>query len=85
MSYFTLIYLKLKGMKTKMSIFCIVLFIILMILGIPIAVSLGISCVATLYFFTDIPLNLIAQSMFSSMNSFVMAAVPLFVCWHYYG
>ena len=79
MSYFTLIYLKLKGMKTKMSIFCIVLFIILMILGIPIAVSLGISCVATLYFFTDIPLNLIAQSMFSSMNSFVMAAVPLFV------
>jgi tripartite ATP-independent transporter DctM subunit len=50
-----------------------------MFLGIPVAVSLGFSSVMTLVLFTDIPLTLISQSMFSSMNSFIMVAVPLFI------
>lgn len=62
-----------------MSIFLIILFFVLMFLGIPVAVSLGFSSVLTLMLFTDIPLTLISQSMFSSMNSFIMVAVPLFI------
>ncbi|ETA82582.1 TRAP transporter large permease [Youngiibacter fragilis] len=62
-----------------MSIFLIALFFILMFLGIPVAVSLGFSSVLTLALFSDIPLTLISQSMFSSMNSFIMVAVPLFI------
>lgn len=62
-----------------MSIFLIILFFVLMFLGIPVAVSLGFSSVLTLLLFTDIPLTLISQSMFSSMNSFIMVAVPLFI------
>jgi tripartite ATP-independent transporter DctM subunit len=62
-----------------MSIFLIALFFILMFLGIPVAISLGFSSVLTLVFFSDIPLTLISQSMFSSMNSFIMVAVPLFI------
>ncbi len=62
-----------------MSIFLISLFFILMFLGIPVAVSLGFSSVLTLALFSDIPLTLISQSMFSSMNSFIMVAVPLFI------
>ena len=62
-----------------MSIFLIALFFTLMFLGIPVAVSLGFSSVMTLVLFTDIPLTLISQSMFSSMNSFIMVAVPLFI------
>lgn len=62
-----------------MSIFLIVLFFILMFLGIPIAISLGFSSVVTLILFTDIPLSLITQAMFSSMNSFIMVAIPLFI------
>lgn len=62
-----------------MSIFLITLFFILMFLGIPVAVSLGFSSVLTLALFSDIPLTLISQSMFSSMNSFIMVAVPLFI------
>ncbi|MBW8382266.1 MAG: TRAP transporter large permease [Youngiibacter sp.] len=62
-----------------MSIFLISLFFVLMFLGIPVAVSLGFSSVLTLAIFSDIPLTLISQSMFSSMNSFIMVAVPLFI------
>lgn len=62
-----------------MSITLIIIFIALMIFGVPLAVSLGIASVATLAIFTDTPLNLIIQSMFSSMNSFLMVAVPLFI------
>jgi len=48
-------------------------------LAYPVAVSLGFSSVLTLALFSDIPLTLISQSMFSSMNSFIMVAVPLFI------
>ena len=62
-----------------MSIFLLVLFFLLILLGIPIASSLGISVVAAVLFFTDVPLSVVIQSMFSSMNSFIMVAVPLFI------
>lgn len=62
-----------------MSIFLLILFFVLLFLGIPIAASLGISVVATILFFTDVPLSIVIQSMYSSMNSFVMVAVPLFI------
>lgn len=62
-----------------MSIALLFIFLILMIIGVPVAVALGIASLITLVVFTDIPVNLIIQSMFSSMNSFVMVAVPLFL------
>lgn len=62
-----------------MSIALLAIFFLLMLLGLPIAVSLGISSVLVILFFLDIPLNLVIQSMFSSMNSFLMVAVPLFI------
>ncbi|ASS89453.1 TRAP transporter large permease [Aeribacillus pallidus] len=62
-----------------MSIFLLGLFFILILLGIPIASSLGISVVAAVLFFTEVPLSVVIQSMFSSMNSFIMVAVPLFI------
>ncbi|SFO94231.1 TRAP transporter large permease [Salibacterium halotolerans] len=62
-----------------MSIFLIVLFFLFMMIGLPVAVSLGVSSIVTIFAFSDIPLNIVAQSMFSSMNSFIMVAVPLFI------
>lgn len=62
-----------------MSIFLLVLFFILMFIGIPIATSLGISVVASVLIFTDVPISIVIQSMYSSMNSFIMVAVPLFI------
>jgi tripartite ATP-independent transporter DctM subunit len=62
-----------------MSILLLVIFVVLMIVGVPLAISLGMATVCALLFFTDIPLSLVSQSMYSSMNSFIMVAVPLFI------
>lgn len=62
-----------------MSVALLVIFLVLMVTGIPIAVSLGIASVAAVLFFTDLPLNVVVQQMFTSMNSFVMVGVPLFI------
>lgn len=50
-----------------------------MFLGVPIAVSLGAASVITIVTMSSLPLSLAAQSMFTSMNSFIMVAVPLFI------
>ncbi len=57
----------------------ILLFMILMFLGVPIAVSLGAASVIVMATMSQLPLNMAAQSMFTAMNSFIMVAVPLFI------
>jgi tripartite ATP-independent transporter DctM subunit len=62
-----------------MSITLLILFMALMAVGAPLAIALGMASVASLVIFTEIPVSLIIQSMYSSMNSFIMVAVPLFI------
>lgn len=62
-----------------MSVFLLVSFFGLSMLGIPLAVALALASVATLWLFTSMPLDLLSQTMFSSMNSFLLVAVPLFI------
>jgi tripartite ATP-independent transporter DctM subunit len=61
-----------------MSIFLIVLFFVFSFLGIPLAISLGLSSIVTLMYF-DLPLTIVTRLMYSSMNSFVLVAVPLYI------
>ena len=62
-----------------MSIVLLILFLVFMFLGVPIAVSLGAASVICMVTMSDLPLSMAAQSMFTSMNSFIMVAVPLFI------
>ncbi|UHS64437.1 TRAP transporter large permease (plasmid) [Agrobacterium vaccinii] len=62
-----------------MSVFLLISFFGLSMLGIPLAVALALASVATLSFYTSMPLDLLSQTMFSSMNSFLLVAVPLFI------
>lgn len=62
-----------------MSIFLFALFFGLSVIGVPIAISLGLAGIATLAIYTPMPLDLLTQTMFSSMNSFLLVAVPLFI------
>ena len=41
--------------------------------------ALGLASVAALMMFTSMPIDLLSQSMFSAMNSFLLVAVPLFI------
>ena len=56
---------------------CIV-FLTTMVLGFPVAICLGITSLAALYM-GDISLVLIAQRMFTGIDSFPLMAVPFFV------
>lgn len=61
-----------------MSLTLILIFAVLLALGVPLALALGVGVTVTLMVF-GLPLDMMAQSMFSSMNSFLLVAVPLFV------
>ena len=61
-----------------MSVILLTIFFILSLIGIPLAISLGLAVIATLVMF-DLPLVVAARLMYTSMNSFLLVAVPLFV------
>ncbi|MDR2089052.1 MAG: TRAP transporter large permease subunit [Clostridiales Family XIII bacterium] len=52
----------------------------MMIIGIPIAISLGLSGILTLVIFNDISsLQMLPQKLFSSCDSFALLAIPFFM------
>ncbi|MFD1361958.1 TRAP transporter large permease [Lentibacillus salinarum] len=65
-----------------MLLFLIGLFLLLLFLGVPIVAAMGIP--AAIYFIiTEIPLSVLTGTMFKSINSFTMVAVPLFILMGY--
>lgn len=54
-------------------------FLILLLVGMPIAFALGISSVVAVLFTEVIPVSYLAQTMFGAVNSYPLLAVPLFV------
>jgi tripartite ATP-independent transporter DctM subunit len=60
------------------SLTLIAIFAVLLLFGVPLATSLGIGCLVTMTIW-NIPMSLLPQAMLSSMNSFLLVAVPLFV------
>ena len=61
-----------------MSLTLVALFAVLAILDVPLSVALGLASAVTLWWF-DLPLSMITQSMATSINSFLLIAVPLFI------
>lgn len=54
-------------------------FVILLVIGVPIAVSLGIASVLAIFFGSHMPLLLLPQKIFNGVNSFPYMAIPLFL------
>lgn len=61
-----------------MSLTLLGVFFVLAILGVPLAVALGLSTLSVLWWFEE-PLSMITQTMATSINSFLLIAVPLFI------
>ncbi len=61
-----------------MSWVLIGIFLALSLMGIPLAVSLGLAAVIVLYLY-GFDLSIVPQIMTTSMNSFILVAVPLFI------
>ena len=61
-----------------MSLMLLLCFAVLAALGVPLAVALGLGTVITLHLY-DLPLSMITQTLATSINSFLLIAVPLFI------
>jgi C4-dicarboxylate transporter DctM subunit len=57
----------------------IVAFFLLMLLGIPIAYSLGLSALFYMLVFVDVPTIIIVQQIISGVDKFTLLAIPFFV------
>ena len=62
-----------------MSLVLFVTAVILLLIGAPIAVSLGLSATAALYFIGHMDLLIVPQRMFGAMDSFPLMAIPFFI------
>lgn len=62
-----------------MVITLVVALIVLICLGMPIAFSMGLAAVIALAFDGSVPLMVLPQKMYSSLDSFPLLAIPLFI------
>ncbi|ARD49018.1 TRAP transporter large permease [Sporosarcina sp. P33] len=51
----------------------------LLILSVPVAVAVGLSSLLAIYFGSNLPLNVVAQKLFTSIDSFPLMAIPFFI------
>jgi C4-dicarboxylate transporter, DctM subunit len=61
------------------GLFLVLLFISLMVLGVPIAFVIGIVSYIGFFILDAIPLQAVVQQMFGGLESFILLAVPLFI------
>jgi len=61
-----------------MSLLLLVIFLITLLMGVPIAVSMGISS-AVVILLNDLPLSVLAQRSINALDSTPLLAVPLFI------
>jgi C4-dicarboxylate transporter DctM subunit len=62
-----------------MTIFLFATMIVLFALNVPIAFAVGIVSLSCIYFFTDVPLAILVQTMMRGTDSFPFMAIPFFV------
>ncbi|WP_339180152.1 TRAP transporter large permease [Oceanobacillus sp. FSL W7-1293] len=55
------------------------IFVLFMFLGMPVAFAMGIASLAALIGTMDVPLLIVPQRLFASVNSFTLMAVPFFI------
>ncbi len=56
----------------------IILFLLLLLIGVPVALSMGLTSIVVA-FLLDIPMTVLAQRMVAGINSFPLLAIPFFI------
>lgn len=57
----------------------VLVFIVTMAMGIPIAFVFGIGSILYFVFFSNIPITIIGQQLYNGVDSFVLLAIPFFI------
>lgn len=72
--------LRLESKRTKMMLITLTISLsICLLLGVPIAFALGMAGVAAVLVSDSIPLVIVAQKVYASLDSFPLLAIPLFI------
>ena len=66
------------GKRDMMSLSLVVLFLLFVVMGLPIAMAMGLAAGAVVWFF-DMPLAVLAQRTINSLDSTPLLAVPMFI------
>ncbi len=56
-----------------------VLLICLMLTGMPVSISLGLTVLSYLFFMTDVPVQSVAMKLFTGIENFEIMAIPFFI------
>lgn len=62
-----------------MTLFLVGILFVLLFLSVPVAFAISGATIISIYFFTDIPMEVTVQRMFAALNSFPLLAIPLFI------
>ncbi|MEI3340386.1 MAG: TRAP transporter large permease subunit [Eubacterium sp.] len=57
----------------------VIVFVVCLLIRIPIAYSIGIASMATLFFGKSLGVDYLVQTLFNANNSFTLLAVPFFI------
>ena len=55
------------------------LLVVLMLTGMPISISLGLTVLSFLFFMTDVPIEAVALKLFTGIEKFEIMAIPFFI------
>ena len=67
-----------RGERDMMSLSLVVLFLLFVVMGLPIAMAMGLAAGAVVWWF-DMPLAVLAQRTVNSLDSTPLLAVPMFI------
>jgi len=70
---------EISGMVEIAFLLAMVLMIILILLGVPIFAAIGVSCGLLVAYGGVLPITYTSERIFTSLNTFVLIAVPLFI------
>lgn len=62
-----------------MTLLLFILFVLLLLAGVPVAYNLGILALIFVHFVYDLPLSVIVERQISGLNQFTFVAIPLFI------
>lgn len=62
-----------------MTTWIFIILIVLFLISVPIGISIGLASIIGLLLFTDVPLMIVVQRMFSAVDNFTMTAIPFFI------
>ena len=54
-------------------------FLVLLALSVPVAVAIGLASIGGVQFFSNMPMLVVAQQLFVSIDKFPLAAIPFFI------